>query len=79
MLSGAQLANVCVKVAEEERGGGVDFGALWVGEIYRSRAMVRDGVATARRRRGGEVRLADLAQVGKEGRDVGVPREDQQA
>jgi hypothetical protein len=37
---------------------------LWVSEVYWSRALARDGVATTGRGRGGEVWLADLAQVG---------------
>lgn len=53
--------NIGIEVAEKERGGGVNLGALWVGEVYRGRTLLRDRVATARRRRGGEVWLADLA------------------
>ena len=34
--------------------------------------VVRDGVAAARRRRGGEVWLADVAQVGEQRGEMGV-------
>jgi hypothetical protein len=56
--------DIGIEVAEKERSGGVDFGSLWVSEVYWSRALARDGVATTGRGRGGEVWLADLAQVG---------------
>jgi hypothetical protein len=56
--------DISIEVAEKERSGRVDFGSLWVSEVYWSRALVGDGVATTWRGRGGEVWLADLAQVG---------------
>ena len=64
---GAQFADIGIQVTEEEGGGRVDFGTLCVAKVDWGRGILNNRGATAGMVRGGEVGLADLAQVRNEG------------